>query len=481
MNNLKLTSLASALLFTFVLGTAASTNISYAEDTPQAMNVAPANNATNILLADNTTHISLDNAATKLNEANAVPNVAIASPTKPAQNPAIELRNRIDQYIADKKLNEGREIFYDVQKIGTSMSNPDFYKYRNLAYQRAYMNALSSFIARIGMQINSETMQIAFQDNSSNRAEFPEAKSGVSTTESIYKKLTAYAGAKLDHMLESMDVDPKQYDAADEDQKKQLINNSITSRTVRQFSKHIGGVTVYQTFFANDEQGLAYIGVILGYTPETDSLATSLRNGQKPALTKTGKPLPEIIPFNDPAKLATILGTRLYVDDKGPVVVSFGQWSNSAVGGDADDYAMAQNAAFNQASDIAYSDLSAFLNQNFDAKSESERAELFDKTLKKDGKTDMISEENHRDIIDKTYSMARSKTSQYLQGAKVLKKWIYQTPDGHEVVGVVVSYSFDNILGARKIFDQAQSNTETVQHVDSSYTEGAAETDLDVF
>ena len=57
-------------------------------------------------------------------------------------------------------------------------------------------------------------------------------------------------------------------------------------------------------------------------------------------------------------------------------------------------------------------------------------------------------------LIDKMYKQAQARTSSYLQGAQILQEWIYETPEGHEVVGVIMTYSFDNIQNAKSVFDE---------------------------
>ena len=81
------------------------------------------------------------------------------------------------------------------------------------------------------------------------------------------------------------------------------------------------------------------------------------------------------------------------------------------------------------------------------------------------------------------YKQAQARTSSYLQGAQILQEWIYETPEGHEVVGVIMTYSFDNIQNAKSVFDEKTdfNGKENKKQYDSSYSEGAVSMDLNAF
>ena len=405
---------------------------------------------------------------------------------KPVKDPSIELTNKINTFIAKKNLrSNGRQIFSGIAIINQPISHPDYAKYRVFAYEEAYLTALTTFFKSVALSIKAETEQKVFNDQSTNRAKFEEdLKEEQTTFSSIIDKTLALAGAKLDAALKEYGIDPAQFNAAPADEKKTMLSNAFTQKTVQRFSKSLGGVTTLQTFFENNEEGTGAVGVIIAYSPKIESVAEALKTGRKPAIDKTGKPLTELLPMEDSEKLSTMLGTRLLIDENGPVIVAFGQWANSSVSEDPAIRAEYRNAAFEQASAMAYKEVSAFLNQSCTNEIETERSKILNEFAVKEGKTGMITEQKEKEIIDKVFRQAQAHTSSYLQGAQTLTQWIYQSPEGHEMVGVVVSYSFDNIMQAKAMFDKEPSSAgsaETKKEYDPSYKEGAVTMDLDTF
>lgn len=411
---------------------------------------------------------------------------AQAPAKKAVKDPSLELTNKINKFIIDKNLrSNGRQVYSAIAMINQPISHPDYAKYRVFAYEEAYLTALTTFFKSVAINIKAETEQKVFNDNSTNRAKFEEElKEEQTTFSSIIDKTMALAGAKLDAALREYGIDPAQFNAAPADQKKSMLSNAFTQKTVQRFSKSLGGVTTLQTFFENNEEGTGAVGVIIAYSPKIESVAEALKTGRKPAIDKTGKPLTELLPMDDSEKLSTMLGTRLLIDENGPVIVAFGQWANSSVSEDPAIRAEYRNAAYEQASAMAYKEISTFLNQSFTSEIETERSKVLNEFAVKDGKTGMITEQKEKEIIDKVFRQAQAHTSSYLQGAQTLTQWIYQSPEGHEMVGVVVSYSFNSIMQAKTIFDKEPGSTgtsETKKEYDPSYKEGAVTMDLDTF
>ena len=105
---------------------------------------------------------------------------------------------------------------------------------------------------------------------------------------------------------------------------------------------------------------LGAVGVIIVYSPKIESVADAFKMGKKPAMLQLGKPLKELLPLDNNEKLYNMLGSRLLIDDNGPVLVAFGQWANSSVSEDDTLLAEYRDAAFEQARDIAYKEIFNF-------------------------------------------------------------------------------------------------------------------------
>ena len=186
------------------------------------------------------------------------------------------------------------------------------------------------------------------------------------------------------------------------------------------------------------------------------ALAQALRAGQKPAIQAVGKPLEEQIMLDSPEKLAEIYGPRLLIDDQGPVVVSFGLWSSSYNGGNANMAARYEEAAMRQANLDALSQIARFLNVGFSSEENSESGMVDQMSVVKDEDTgragpDLIEQL----IIDRLNTKNVLKAQEYLQGVKTVREWTYKTENGHLLVGVIKAYRFADMNDAKQFQEKA--------------------------
>lgn len=379
---------------------------------------------------------------------------------------------------------KGKHIYTAIESVAKPVSHPDFAKLRVTAYDRAYLRSLEDFIKSIAVRVKSETLNKYFSNQNSDNTEFDEADGeGRSRMQALFDKAIAAEDAQMNEVLLDLGVEPSEFDAADPDQKKILISRSLITKTIENACKSLGGVSVVQTFFTEDDKGEAAVGVVLAYSPLVEGVADALRTGRKPAIAKTGKPLSETLPLDSPELLYDMMGTRLLTDENGPVVIAFGQWANSYQGTSATMAAETRNAAFRQAEAAANRELSAFLNQSFTLRSEAENGEVYENAITKSGKDGSITEAEGTGIVDVLRSQASRRTNSLLSGATTLKRWTYQTPQGHEVVGVVKAYSFASIQESKGAFQKPQATTpsqSTGPH-EASARAGAVTMDLDTF
>ena len=53
----------------------------------------------------------------------------------------------------------GDKFFYGIVRINKEISHPDYARYRVLAYEEAYLQALSKFFRSVAITYKSETLQ----------------------------------------------------------------------------------------------------------------------------------------------------------------------------------------------------------------------------------------------------------------------------------------------------------------------------------
>jgi len=425
---------------------------------------------------------SVDAAAVGMNDLAKTENVQTSKTDQ--KSPGEIARELYEQYMSANGLTEGYnskldKYFYYAQKpVNQPTTSADFGKSRVMAFDQAYQEALKQFVKSTSQTIQSEVVRSLFSDTSSNAGKFDEDLSpGTSTTEALVNKIIALGDATLNEKLRELGIDPAEYSAAPPDKRKAIITDSFARRTVEQTSKALGGVTPIQTFIGDDGSGTQVVGVLIMYSPKLEAIASSLAREQKPHVAKQGPPLQELIPIADPEKLNDLLGVRVMFDENGPVVVSYGQWSSNYEGTDEGMRERYLNIAYNQAETLANAQLSEFLNTSFSSKDSSEISEFVEVAKVKRGADNSIEEERANDIIDIRTEQARRKTSHRLQGASTLKKWRHKTPEGHEIVGIIKSYSFANIDAAKKTFQKPQTSTSKVNAKSSGKPSGRKSVD----
>lgn len=400
----------------------------------------------------------IDESALAMNDMAKVDDVKTSEQQKRAKSADDVVRELIYAYMDKNKIQQGynpdkdKSFEIGIRAVGANTASPDFGKFRATAFDQAYGDALKSFVKSQSVQVSSQTVSSFFQDSSTKAGEFKEElSSGKSTLGALIDKVIALGDAITSDKLREHGIDPDQYNAADADKKKVLLSESFRKVTTERAAKSLGGVVPLQTFIGQDGNGNESVGVLIMFSPKLQAVAEALRLGQKPAMNKQGPPLQKVIPLEDNAKLYDLLGVRVLFDENGVVVVSYGQWANSYSGNDARLRSRYTNTAFAQAETQANAQISEFLNTNFSSEDYSETGEAMERALVKDGRSGNIIEPDATSgIVDIRKEVAKRKTSALLKGASTLKRWTYTTPDGHEIVGVVKTYSFANMEAANR-------------------------------
>ncbi|MCD8339279.1 MAG: hypothetical protein LUC43_03635, partial [Burkholderiales bacterium] len=379
---------------------------------------------------------------------------------------------------------QGKVIFDGVVDVSKNVSSAEFGKSLPLAFQSAYLQALTKFAQFLGEQVTSDIAEHEYFDNSTDARQFDEevASKGVSKFEAIMDKVMTLGEAELDNKLQKLGVDPQEYSSRPPDQKKQIAVNTLVNKVKTATSQKLGGVTILNNFESTAPDGTAAVGVVLMYSDNTKNVADSLRSGLKPAINAVGKPLEDTLPLQDPMKLSQMWGPRLLVDDQGPVVVAFGLWSSSYKGSDKRSQSNAMTAARRQADDLARAQIVQFLDLTVTATSQTEKGESATAYAVKDSQTGMIRDVSDEIIKDITDATRQATSRARLSGVRTVKNWEFTDPEGHTYVGTILAYSYGGIDSAASIraaanrragMQQSQDDQDNSKHRTGSSSSGS--------
>lgn len=391
---------------------------------------------------------------------------------KASKSPRYVVDKKIKDFLKEKHLRPGgtqnknnKVVFYKVVNVDANKASSDFVRHIELAYERAYLDALGDFSKFLARKVSVEIVKEFFGDDSSNAGEFKDNEGdGVSKIEAIGQKILALTEAQLDVALQKAGVDPSEYASRPKDQKALLLNDVFLNKVKHGTSMQMSGITILDNFISIDDKGEAAVGVILMQSPVTQNLALCLKHSTPPNLTALGAPLEDQLPMDEEAKMSDLFGTRLLIDEKGPVVVSFGFWSvkksnNPSIQG------RLVTAAEKQANSVAESQLAQFLALSFTSEGNDVRGNSMSSSAVKNGETGAVSPE----VVEKTVQSiveekSRLKSKVNLSGVRNILNWEYEDPDdGKLTVGVVLAYSMSSIDEAMNIKNRQKKTLPTAE------------------
>ena len=342
---------------------------------------------------------------------------------------------------------KGGSVVQGLAPISSTPENPEWGKFRVTAYEKALNIARTQYLLELKQTIQAET----FSDLAQNDQEIPPYKPNMpkSMEEELYRKTLAVAGSKLDTLLEDAGVDKKEFEQAPESQKHTLMKEAVGRRAmIKSFGK-LSGLMPVQTFdgFSYDamtKKKVRHIGVICTVTPASRQFAVDVLKGRGdlPPSEKKGQEMkPYYRSISD--SLIDMFGVRRMKDENGyPVLVAFGQWSNSKKTSNPTLRMRYSQIAQKQADTWARTELSLFLDSNFVYERPSEMGEVFEEAVAvhPDGFNE---EANTTKILDTITENLRGKSKVVISGAKVLYSWKRQHPEYPEIelVGVVLGWS----------------------------------------
>jgi len=395
-------------------------------------------------------------------------------------------REAIDQYAREKGIEFGLEndkgqIFYNATAtVAVDETNPQWAKWRIVAYKKAYTKIKQDFLEEIYGKMVGTTLQEYFNDDSDTRLDFPVPGDprALSRTDEIWDKLFALSGSKLDKALEDLGIDPAQYNAAPPEQRKKLFKNNLIEKSVTKAAGQLGGLIPIKTFEGFDSKGNYTIGVIAMYYGKLKQLAYDIVKKREPMLSKkSGNPIASYLPATK-KELANAFGIRLVFDENGaPALISYGQWSYLYKGKNQKKLDRAHDFAEKKAKTEAEKQTVQFLNSSAFYKQMAETSALNEEEaiMDRDGN---IRQEEMATMIDKLEESMNVHFSGDMRGIKPYKRWSYKHPNGHEIVGVVTVWtqknaeSVDNIRNWKPGHKKDPVQTQPVNIHDSGLHEG---------
>jgi hypothetical protein len=193
--------------------------------------------------------------------------------------------------------NDGKIYYAAKSVVNIPSTNSQWAKARVNAFESALLKTQKDFIIDMFGRQSVKKSQEIFDDQSDDAEVFPELDKSMSKLESIYEKLVALTGAKLDVALRKVNVDPEEFKSKPPEQRKTTFMSKMTKTMLTEAIGDSTGLMPIQTFEGNDEAGNHVMGVVTMYSSKLKQLAYDISHKRVPLLKRnTGKALKEQIP-----------------------------------------------------------------------------------------------------------------------------------------------------------------------------------------
>lgn len=328
--------------------------------------------------------------------------------------------------------------------IVVTPQDPHWGEYRNAAYIEALTDAYVKFAREISLTHFTEVTTELGKNN-------PNIKiSAKDKIDVIGDKMLAMMEGKLDAELREMDIDPDQFRATPEIEKKVLLFKRTVIDSVSKAMGEVSGLIPYQTFEGPNDKNIYTIKVALLKDPEKISVIKSLfihkDKIQPNALRKNATSIYERFVKNlSKEKLYENLGVRATYDEEGyPTFISYGQWkideSFDMISG-----SMNKDFAKDQARMVAEDGFALFFDVS--TTSTTQRTHTIDRQkymeYVKNGVTieDYIKQSASSAVESLTKTKTRGGFTNF-PGIREIHNWTYKHPEnGHRFYGVVLMWS----------------------------------------
>ncbi|RTZ60831.1 MAG: hypothetical protein DSZ31_01340 [Gammaproteobacteria bacterium] len=344
--------------------------------------------------------------------------------------------------------NGGRYFEYAVVS-DLHLTDPNFYREKITAYEKAYMDALERIAKFLGTKIESEVTRELYADLTGGQGFNPEPKE--SPIKVFFRKIVALGDAALNKLLEKLGVDPSQFGKLTFEERKKLAEDLIRRQIAVKTLAELSGVTIVKTVEGSDKNGNYAVGVIVMYSPRLKQFAYDIAHGKAPALRKKGKPLEDYLP-KTPAGWLSAWGSRVVIDEDGyPAIIGYGQWAIPLDTNNKTFLNIAKQSAREKAEMNARAYIADFVNSQFTLEefsvSGNEKATELVKEIP--GNTYEVNKNVIQDILNKK---AKKVTKANLVGVEILAEKSFRINIGGKkylVYVVAAGWSYKNYLTAK--------------------------------
>ena len=318
-------------------------------------------------------------------------------------------------------------------------------KSRAFAYTKAFSEAMKKYVSRIRERVTTELLRNYFADFGDSELVYQPGEATDDMVLRVATKALTLGERNLDQALLETGMSQDEIERLTPPQKKTAFSDRMVRRVTTVSFGSADGLVPVKTFEALDDEGNSAIGVVAVASNTTKTVAKQIaaRKVMRPDGNRVRSSIADQIGALSDNDLVNEFGPRIWWDENGyPTIVAFGQWAWSPEGLDKRKKARRRDFALKQASSDAKSHLATFVNASTrftEVADQSEEAEQFSLV----DRDNVVSDADTEEFIDTVVEEARVKADVNLTGLKALRQWFNPHPqvEGHELVGVVVSWS----------------------------------------
>jgi hypothetical protein len=360
----------------------------------------------------------------------------------------------------------GRLFFSGSASVRVGPLDPNYGKELALAYERAIFDMQADFVLlTYGKTQTSKRLEF-FEDSSTNKEQFPPLEIQKSQQEgrlgSVFEKALTLMGKKLDAELIKQGVPQTAVSKMSIEQKKSIYKNNFTIENLKTAMRSMNGLVPVQTriFTEETKNGKDFVvGVIAVQSEKTRQFAKDMALKRPTQVRGEAVDIAALLPEKK-SEYLNELGLRYTYDEKGrPMLLSYGRWSVNIL----PDWApsrigRAKQNAYETAQANAERSIVDFMNTNFEILDQRTIGSLSEEIAKQvtnfedgnkkgyDKTQDQVGE-----TIDKVLKNTKADSRGDLRGTSPVKRWEEVDQNGVLHLGVVVTWSYDQLENANAI------------------------------